>query len=128
VEGRYPCHDARREKVPGPLQDLGKLANSCFEIWFTKPDVLCLYAEKVLADWSTCHPQEAADKLASACTCDMRKLALDLCHFWRKQQKMNNKRVAKLQGIYYRATGGDWLQSRSLRPPLGFRRLMHARG
>jgi len=63
---------ARREKVPGPLQALGKLANSCFEIWFTKPDALRLYAEKVLADRSTCRPREAANKLASACTRDVR--------------------------------------------------------
>ena len=41
---------ARREKVTGPLRDFGKLANSCFEQWFTKPDALRLYAEKVLAD------------------------------------------------------------------------------
>ena len=41
---------ARREKVSGPLRDFGKLANSCFEQWFTKPDALRLYAEKVLAD------------------------------------------------------------------------------
>lgn len=41
---------ARREKVPGPCRNFGKLANSCFEQWLTKPDVLRLYAEKVLAD------------------------------------------------------------------------------
>ena len=41
---------ARREKVSGPLRDFGKLANNCFEQWFTKPDALRLYAEKVLAD------------------------------------------------------------------------------
>ena len=43
---------ARREKVLGPCRNLGKLANSCFEQWLTKPDVLRLYAEKVLADRS----------------------------------------------------------------------------
>ena len=40
---------ARREKVPGPCRNFGKLANSCFEYWLTKPDALRLYAEKVLA-------------------------------------------------------------------------------
>ena len=63
---------ARREKVPGPLQDSGKLANRCFKIWFTKPDALRLYAEKVLADRGTCHPREATSKLATACTRDVR--------------------------------------------------------
>jgi len=41
---------ARREKILGPCRNLGKLANSCFEQWLAKPDVLRLYAEKVLAD------------------------------------------------------------------------------
>ena len=41
---------ARREKVPGPCRDFGKLANSFFEHWFAEPDALRLYAEMVLAD------------------------------------------------------------------------------
>jgi len=40
---------ARREKVPGPLRDFGKLANNCFELWFTKPDAFETYARGVLA-------------------------------------------------------------------------------
>jgi len=41
---------ARREKVIGPLRDFGKLANNCFEQWFTKPGALRMFAETVLAN------------------------------------------------------------------------------
>ena len=52
---------ARREKVPGPCRDFGKLANSCFEQWFAKPDTLRLYDEMVLAD--PFDPQESPRQL-----------------------------------------------------------------
>jgi len=52
---------ARREKVPGPCRNFGKLANSCFEHWLTKPDVLRLYAEKVLA--APFDPRETSQQL-----------------------------------------------------------------
>ena len=50
-----------REKVPGPCRNFGKLANSCFEHWLTKPDVLRLYAEKVLA--APFDPRETSQQL-----------------------------------------------------------------
>ena len=60
---------ARREKVSGRLRDFGKLANSCFEQWFTKPDALRLYAEKVLADPQKIAPLHScyASDTAHAC-------------------------------------------------------------
>ena len=58
---------ARHEKVPGPCRDFGKLANSCFEHWFTKPDALHLYAEMVLAD--PFDPQETTRQLQRLHSC-----------------------------------------------------------
>ena len=46
---------ARREKVPGPLRDFGKLANSCFEQWLTSPGALETYARGVLAGPADLH-------------------------------------------------------------------------
>jgi len=40
---------ARREKVSGPLRDFGKLANSCFEQWLTRPGALETFTRSVLA-------------------------------------------------------------------------------
>jgi hypothetical protein len=39
---------ARRDKVPGPLQDIGKTANRQFEYWFTHPGALHKFAKGVL--------------------------------------------------------------------------------
>ena len=58
---------ARREKVLGPCRNLGKLANSCFGQWLAKPDVLRLYAEKVLAD--SFDPREITRQLQRLHSC-----------------------------------------------------------
>ena len=76
---------ARREKVLGPCRNLGKLANSCFEQWLTKPDVLRLYAEKVLAAPLT-HEKPVSNSSAYtvAMQLTLREPALDLSRFSRK--------------------------------------------
>ena len=40
---------ARREKMPGPCRDLGKLANRCFEVWLMRPGALETFARGVLS-------------------------------------------------------------------------------
>ena len=40
---------ARRDKVPGPLRDFGKMANCIFETWLAHHSTLQMFASKVLS-------------------------------------------------------------------------------